>query len=333
MPAPPNGPLREIALLIGLPITEEEFGARLADSDLLTRFRPTRLDAALDINSDEWRSRTRRSWVTHYLPTTATPVSELLEAAEMNGARAVTQATLSDFHDATTEFGKIILLSHWKGPEVSPDDIVRAAPREYFLRLDTQDSPVTLRLREKFLEHGLGDETCDRASSSRQARSTLQKVLNEIITEKAKFDQQKGRPVTEHPLTVETRRRDEIDAIFAGLLRPGNRLELFDGMHDKHHIETAIAIGFKGLIDLTTCTSSVVADYIGSRRDYQIRVVSFPITIPPEWSSLCVKVALELAAGGLPYLAARDKAISLIRDCIAQEERRRRRWPWRWFGG
>ena len=244
MPTAANRPLRETTLLIGLPITEEEFGARLADSDLLARFRSTSSDSGPDADLGERRAK--RSWK-QYFSATAAPVSELREDAERLGARVVTRATLADFRKATAKFETVILLSHWKGPEVSFEDILRTPSTEHLRRLAWQNSPVTRRLRERLIERGLDRETGDGGPvSCTQARTALRQALNAVVQAEENFEQDDDAPVIEHPVTVRTRRRDEIDTLFSGFVRPGNRIELFDGMHDKADIETAIAPGFGG---------------------------------------------------------------------------------------
>ena len=119
--------------------------------------------------------------------------------------------------------------------------------------------------------------------------------------------------VLEHEITRSARRRDEIDAMFVGLLRPGNLLELFDGLHGKEVVESAIAPGVTGILDLTTCTSTVLADYIAARRHHEIRTVQFPTVQEFLWCAKCVEASLQLVVvNAMPYQEARRLAGNAI---------------------
>jgi hypothetical protein len=115
--------------------------------------------------------------------------------------------------------------------------------------------------------------------------------------------------VAEHPVTRSARRRDALDALFQGLLRPGNRLELYDGLHSKEAVEAAIAPTFEGVIDLTTCTSTVLADHVSAKRRFRLRTIQFPTVQDVLWGANCVKAALQIQhTTGVTYQEARQIA-------------------------
>jgi hypothetical protein len=67
--------------------------------------------------------------------------------------------------------------------------------------------------------------------------------------------------------------RDLLNESLGEKIAPGNRLELFDGLHAVDAVEDAIDSGFDGLLDLSMCHSNVLAVFIDRRR--QGRITSF----------------------------------------------------------
>jgi hypothetical protein len=125
--------------------------------------------------------------------------------------------------------------------------------------------------------------------------------------------------ILELAITRMSRRRDVIDYVFQGLLQPGNRLELSDGLHTKEETEVAIVGSFVGVLDLTVCTSTVLGDYIAARRKNALRTVQFSAVQELLWGAKCISETLRLVAKEcLPYLAARGMASDIIEQAVRQ---------------
>jgi hypothetical protein len=62
------------------------------------------------------------------------------------------------------------------------------------------------------------------------------------------------------------RNRDRVDGHFAGLIAPGNRIELSDGLHTAQAIIDRIPRRFAGLVDLTVCNSVLLGELIKRQR-------------------------------------------------------------------
>jgi hypothetical protein len=124
--------------------------------------------------------------------------------------------------------------------------------------------------------------------------------------------------VFENAITRMTRRRAVIDSLFQGLLHPGNRLELFDGLHPQEAVEAAITPDFAGTLDLTTCTSMPLADHISAARRFVPRVVHFDEPQQPEWAAGCLKLTMELIGIGRDYLKARAEAVEIMRMAVRE---------------
>jgi hypothetical protein len=113
------------------------------------------------------------------------------------------------------------------------------------------------------------------------------------------------------------KRRDEIDVMLDGLIQPGNLIELFDGMQTKEAFESAIAPGFTGFLDLTTCTSTILGDHVSRQRGAALRLLAFATNQDLMWHSNCMATALEMTVHDRrPYPDARIEAERLFRQAI-----------------
>ena len=149
----------------------------------------------------------------------------------------------------------------------------------------------------------------------------LEDELNELLSNDLLVADTSTTIVLEGAITRAASRRDEIDELFQGLLRPGNRLELWDGLHDKWEVESAIAPEFDGVLDLSACNSSVLANFLNARRGYRFRTVQFPDVVDFLWAATCVKGTLQLvAAGAFGYQEAR-LAVTNVLNSVMKETR------------
>jgi len=278
--------------MFGVPVDDAEFELRMPSSDWLSKF---------------WgETPPAERWRKDYQPYVAAHLVALIEKAERLGVKAVRGTTLDLFREATGTNDLIILFAHWKGFEVIVDDLAR--PNE----------------RAVYAERAAGSHTPLARSLQRELASRDDRTVREILAgavygnglEPEKLEAGIDR-IYESELTARTRRRDELDALFKGLLRPGNRLELFDGLHCSEAVESSIAPEFRGILDLTVCTSEVLGDYIGSRRRAAVRTVQFPEVQDFGWASLCVEIALQMhLVDGIPYLEARMHAMNILATAL-----------------
>lgn len=104
-----------------------------------------------------------------------------------------------------------------------------------------------------------------------------------------------------------------MDRLFERLIRPGNRIELFDGLHSKEALESSLFAHFDGTLDLTTCTSTIVCDYISRVRRNRVRTVQYPAVQEFVWCAHCVMLALRMVSeSGRPCQEARLMASEIV---------------------
>lgn len=316
----------EIALLFGIPVTKSDFLSRGSDSDFLAKY------ASEDGDSEGRESRRKAVWESEYRRWVAEPLSLAARCGADIGATVDIQATLASLDRCSASHRVVIIFSHWKGPDILNDDLLPGSTERIVERAADWDSALGRWLRQRLREEGIIDTPGPRRARwslwgfAKRPRQTLRDILQAALdadvddhdTDRGNVDQ-----IIEHRQTRRTRRRDALDERFAGFLRPGNRLELFDGLHAKDAVEAVIAPAFDGVLDLTTCTSTILADYISGRRGARLRTVQFPAEQEPWWAALCVKATLQLlAVSDLTYLEARTRARHELEKAVTSVARK-----------
>lgn len=301
------GSLADTGILIAVPLTQTEFHQRVQTSDWLGKFLPP------DIASEGLKAAIDERWRTSYSPLIAEPLQELLDLAQLGNAEVRRMAGLADLVAMTSEKHLVILFAHWKGPEVLYDDLIQPSDYNAFLNQVAQSSTPLGSWIASELRRRLSDASYD----------TLLDILNEALDEHLSSIGDGGSIVLKHAVTLNAQRREELEQLFPGFLRPGNRLELFDGLHSKEVIESHVAPDFRGILDLTACTSTVLADYIAARRRHQLRTVQFPKLLEFIWAAKAVAGALQLTSGGnFEYLEARNLVTGILDQEIRAAERK-----------
>lgn len=277
---------RQAHLVLALPMDYEHFASHVRTSDWLAKFNVEGTDS-------ERADAVQKAWEREYHPFVVAPLEQLALKAGALHVRVWPNASLADFAQASRNASLVVLFSHWKGWEVLYEDAPGLDAHEAAMRLGGARGALATWLQQ-------------RLPSSRNVVGTLNDALDVDL---ADCSDGVADAVLESALTRRTRRRDQIDRLFAGRLRPGNCVEFMDGMHRRDTFEDAIAPGFDGVLDLTTCTSSVLADHLLRARPQAFRMVQFEQTQEFLYHALCVEVTLSLHLRfSVPYLEARSVA-------------------------
>jgi len=298
-------------VLIGIPLEWEEFISRVSVSDWLAKFYQPGLTPG------EQRMALAITWEEDYEPLVARPFRQLIERAENLGVEVPTKSTLGDLGYASTRKGVIVIFSHWKGPEILPGDLQDNLDRETLQKQIAQSQePIARRIEteldklDRVSKRGVGPRWIRRwwerdARPSRNIREILFATVEESLPEAIDGIDE----VIESKSVSQARGRDALDVLLTSFIRPGNRLELFDGMHSKQEVELIIAKEFSGVLDLTMCTSTYLGDYLSARRKQSLRTVQFPNVQKFDSAVNCVTLALEIAVReDIAYLEARRSA-------------------------
>jgi hypothetical protein len=288
-------------LLFGFPLTPAEFAARLdptsplGSSDYLARF------AAKGLDSLAWREHLDGGWRTDYGPWAAEPYAALAERARTLGCEVRQAATLADLTAAARPGRILIVVSHWKGAAFMNDDFLPDLEAELSLRLEGRSEPLAAWLRAAlqpspsllglWRKSPLGPRPALRAAITARIREPPPDGVGRMV---------------ELATTRAASRRELLDQWLAGLVRPGNRLELFDGMHTKEAVAEAMAGLEGGVLDLTVCTGAYLGDYVGSRNKNRFRTVQALLPQDPTEAAARLSAVLRLTAqDSWDYLQAR----------------------------
>jgi hypothetical protein len=299
-----------ISVLIGVPVTHADFVARVETSDFLSKFRP----APDDPDRDE---TLRQHWEMHYGPFIGRPLGELSSVAQAVGARCFERAILHDVEVASAASQVVVVLSHWKGSEVLFQDLLAGCSWDTVMeRAQGRHSPLARWITDKMKpRRGIG------AWWPARKRPSLVELLNEAV--KLGWEGEDADDAVDArsamPITLAERRRSELDDMLQGLIVPGNQIEWFDGLYSKYAFEAMLDPQFNGFLDLTTCTSTVLGEYISRTREGRLRMVMFPEEQEFIWHAQCVASAVELTTQhNLPYPEARVLASQLLRRAIRE---------------
>lgn len=292
-----------LALLLGLPIREESFRARLMSGDFLSRYRSYE-------EQEAWRK---------YRGDVGRPFSELADLARSLDVAVFEDATLETVSHATGDIDTVVIISHWKGPEVRPDDLALKEVDGYVARANSSQSPVALLMRARFAKLQPSDLT--------GVRAALTDYINDPHALTAIFGD--NDTVKAGSFAVMSHNRDALDDLFGAALRPGNRIELADGLHSKEEFGAAIAPSFRGTLDLTTCTSTHLSDFLGRTVRGRYISVQFDKPLIPSEACLLLGPALALHNSGMTYRRARFQALIGLEQDLAEANSSFLR---RWFG-
>jgi hypothetical protein len=231
-------------------------------------------------------------------------IADLCDAVAALEGQAYRAATLCDLTRASASCDIVIIIAHWRGWQVTHDDLAEPP------------AAVECRLHAA----GLGDLLGRRGMSSGELVSTLNQLIetgtlqHRLVPEADAFEP--------GALLAATLGRDALDAVLGGAIHPGNRVELYDGLHEPGAIEGAIVPDFSGSLDLATCASLPLATVIKMRRGSRVRVVHTVDAVDPLPCCRMIAAALRFAQQtGESYPAAR-----LTIDAAFREHASRQRW-------
>ena len=300
---PPNTP-DQVSILIGVPLTRSDYNRRTHTSDWLSQYR------------DEADAR-ESYWKEVYLPKIAEPLLELREKALSLGVHVAT-GTLAELARVTELSRVVVMMAHWKDSTVLSEDLMGPKERGPWLaRCSHHSSPLAqwlaahLQPERESPTRSWTKLTPWALSARKKQELSVRDLLKQSLTiELAEENPSTGTVQIREAMTTRVaRRREELDSIFTGLIRPGNRLELLDGLHSKETLEQWIAPTFDGVLDLASCTSTVLADYVSRRRKRRVRLIIAPNPIEFVATAPIVGSTLDLlAAGNFSYQEARANA-------------------------
>jgi len=259
--------LAHCALLFATPVTEEDFYTVMQGGPLVDY-------AAASLRGESAASLWNRRY--RHIVSAA---QDLIGTALELGGKVYTQIGLDEVAQATAQCDTVILLAHWRGAGVNPGEL-RQSRDEWF--------EVWSRHREHPVVALLGDVPPDAV--------TLAERLNRLIERGdllSSLPASIGVAARQSATLAQALSRDLIDEIFATILPPGNRIELYDGQHTPAAFEQSIDVDFEGEIDLATCNSQVLATVLDLRRGDRIHHLHWSDLVDPLPQFVLIRFALR----------------------------------------
>jgi hypothetical protein len=176
----------------------------------------------------------------------------------------VRDATLDDVGALLRRFAVVTILGHWKGHLILPADIRDTA--RFVRRILDDDSRVCAQLRVLIDPVALKDLADASDPPDLQYRRRLADLLNAAIIAGTPLFQINAEGLALTELEFLEFNRQQLDVWFEGLLYPGNRLELRDGLFEPSQLAALIPPDYSGTIHLALCNSALMQRSISNAR-------------------------------------------------------------------
>lgn len=203
--------------------------------------------------------------------------------AERHGVHVVRRAALSDLRELTGRFHVVSVVAHAPSHGVSPTDILEPATLVHTLLSGTQDDHA--RLREHLSSRGI---------ALRAEAPPPVELLAEAL-DAALWTRDPSAERTPYQMD-----RTRMEDMLSPSLRPAPVLELSDGLHCLGPVREAISAGFDGVLDLSACTSVVLAEALKRTRNEFIVIGTRRPTIPLHRFMLYELRLREMVLAGRP---------------------------------
>lgn len=245
----------------------------------------------------------------------ATTARAVTDRVAGTGVNVRTDGTLDDLAALFRSMRVVTVVAHWRGADVSTDDI-KSPSADLIAQFAGDGSKCASRLREGFPPTWRAD--LDRAGTERNRCSRLAELLNARM--------RKRPPLHEPPagtewhmdeLTLRHENRDALDGWLKSKLKPGNRLELADGLHAPSALNAVVPSKWRGIADFSNCHSAQLINEIKQGRPDRVVISNELETNPVRRLTLLAIIYDLLARSPANYADVRfTLAKSLIRSSI-----------------
>lgn len=280
-----------VALVFGVPVSRQQF------EELARRDHYWDYGRAMNASRATWAER----FDAHYAAAAAVMV-DLCRVAEERGYTVYQRATLTDLVSAFSGHEIVIVVAHWKNSYVLDADLLPGWELALQTVLSDVANPLAILLAN-----------C--SNNNAQERGRVRDELNWLIRSRRLRPHMPGLndQVRVGNLMLEAISREMIDLAFTGHLRPGNSLELYDGLHRAEQIRNAVAGAMPAVLDLSCCNGSVLATYLREHDEQQIISGDAPI-IPAPHLRMVHWVLSNLGSDTRGYVELRLAIARALRD-------------------
>lgn len=243
----------DCALVVTVPLERAEFMADIhSGTDFLDQFRARQRTRLLEV-----------LW-TVYEASVATAAT-IIARARRRGVTVCERSGLADFGRCLEQYAVVTLVAHWRSARFRANEIEdpAAVRRLLFPEQATAGNghPPTADAIAEALNRRL-ESGCHRPDDSRTDDSGQAAVE------------------TRRQYALWKARQETQDRLGAAVRRGGPGVEFVDGVVDVERIVAAIPVGFSGVLDLTVCNSTLLAEEVRRHRRFGLVMANaFPATL------------------------------------------------------
>jgi hypothetical protein len=206
--------------------------------------------------------------------------SELANDADRLGVRVCPAATLPELGSLFSERSIVTIVAHWKGPRFSTRDLL-VDPKLFIDRIRDSCDELSIEIAAHLPPN---NNICEGISLEGR-QSSLADMLNRALIESPtflshRFLEKRSSITAIDDLELMSERRRQLDHGYPEIFRPGNRLEMRDGLHAVESIMNVIPSDWKGTIDLALCHSAYAAHLVKDARPERNIIMSSRAVIP-----------------------------------------------------
>lgn len=283
----------DCCLVVALPLDEAAVVAAWNNgpyADYVGRGRALRTPQAL------WGQQLRKS---------ADWVRKLCEQAKGLGVAVKCDVAAPHLADILRQFRIVTLMAHWRGPGIAGDDVLVDA-EAILERIESSDNAIGQSIADH-LPPGWIDIVRNRPDEETRRERLAEFLVARIVAGPLLEPEDRGLRITADKTTGIRLNRDSLERWIPGAFRAGNRLELFDGLHDAHAIGALVPLSWAGTFDASNCNSSQLSHYIKQGRCDRTAICNGEETDPLERTQVVGTVYQLLAQERLSYVDARFK--------------------------
>jgi hypothetical protein len=260
---------KDCGLAIALPLTEEEFRLDFTENRADHDYAPRRAE------EQNWQT----FWKQRIKPI-AEVASSLVAIAQDLGIEVRESATLNDLTELFNSRSVVTIIAHWRGHHLYPEDLL-VSPQELISKIQHNYDEISFALRSRMDASKLSaiESNIDPEQSAKQLLDLLNKAI-ELPPLLQHAQTYSNVTVFFDDVELPAANRELLDLWGGTALKPGNRLELRDGLHAVSDIERQIPSQFAGIIHFGICHSTVLGNRI--RQNYpNRRAIMSPRLVQP----------------------------------------------------
>jgi len=244
----------------------------------------------------------------------ANAVCTLVDGASRLGVMVQQDATLEDLGRLFANRSVVTLVAHWRGPQLTKQDLL-TDPNVIGGRLAEEQSALPILFRT-----GLASdwwESLKKASTDAALPSRLAEFLDRRLSQLPPLKSPPpGTSWHMDLITLRHENRAALDEWWPQAFKPGNRVELADGLHPPEVMGAIVPDSWMGIADLSNCQSAQLVSAIKQHRCDRVVIANQYETKPLRRLTLLTVIYDLLSKSAINYADARIALAAKMRVAL-----------------